>query len=99
MLIEVGDAGLNLGLNLCFFAIVALTILAVLPWQAFGQPRLARAVRWLPLPVLALAYAYESLMPNRFDIRVDLLLLLPMYLVVLVAALARWWGSRRPPAA
>lgn len=96
MLIQVGDPGLDLGLNLCFFAIVALTVAAILPWRAWGLERLARAARWLPLPVFALAYGYEVLMPNRFDIRVDLLLLLPMYLAVLIASALRW---RRPKAA
>jgi hypothetical protein len=33
-------------------------------------------------------------MPTRFDIRVDLLLLLPLYAAVAIASVVRWRSSR-----
>ena len=94
MLFDVGDPTRNLALSACFFAILALTVAAVVPWRALGAARLSRLLRWLFLPALALAATYEWLMPARFDIRVDLLLLLPMYAVIAVTCLVRWLSSK-----
>ena len=92
---DVGDPTRNAVLTACFLAIALLTLAAVVPWKALGAARLSKWARWLWLPVLLLAIAYEATMPSRFDIRVDLLLLLPMYAIVLVASVVRWFLSRR----
>jgi len=96
---DVGDPTRNAVLTACFIAIALLTVAAVVPWKALGAARLSRWARWLWLPVLLLAIAYEATMPSRFDIRVDLVLLVPMYLVVVLASVVRWFSSRRtrPP--
>jgi hypothetical protein len=39
---------------------------------------------------MAAALVYEQTMPDRYDIRVDLLLLVPAYLAVLATSLVRW---------
>ena len=96
MLIDVGDPTLNLALNACFVAILLLALLALIPWRLFGVARFSYRLRWLILPLILLAVSYEYLMPSRFDIRIDLLLLLPLYLLVLVASLARWRRGKRP---
>jgi len=91
---DVGDPSRNAVLTGCFFAIMALTGAALVPWKLLGAVRLSRLARWLPFPVLLLALVYEATMPARFDIRVDLLLLLPMYGLVIVASIVRWFLSR-----
>ncbi len=90
MLIDVGDPTLNLALNACFFAILLVTLLALIPWRRLGAERFSYRLRWLVFPLIILAAVYESLMPSRFDIRVDLFLLLPQYAVVLLISVARW---------
>ena len=91
---DVGDPTRNAILQICFFGILALTIAALVPWKTFGAVRVSKLARWIVLPVLLLALVYESAMPTRFDIRVDLLLLLPMYVVVLLSTTLRWVRSR-----
>jgi len=93
---DVGDPTRNAVLTACFLAIALLTLAAVIPWKALGAARLSRWGRWLWVPVLLLAIAYEATMPSRFDIRVDLVLLVPMYLIVLLTSVIRWVRSRRP---
>lgn len=90
---DVGDPALNAVLNLCFGAIALLTVAAIIPWKAAGADRVHRLLRWIAVLVFALAVLYEWLMPLRFDIRVDLLLLLPMYAVVIGTSLVRWGGG------
>lgn len=92
---DVGDSALNAALNLCFGAIVLLAVAVIVPWGAVGAPRMNRLLRWAVVPICVLAVLYEWLMPSRFDIRVDLLLLLPMYVVVIVTSLFRWWSTHR----
>ena len=92
---SVGDPTRNAILTGCFLAITVLTIAALVPWKSFGATRLSRLARWLPVPVFLLALVYEATMPARFDIRVDLLLLLPMYGLVVAATIVRWCLSRR----
>jgi len=96
---DVGDPPRNAVLTVCFFAIAFFTLAAVMPWKALGAARLARWARLLWVPVLLLAIVYETAMPSRFDIRVDLVLLAPMYLIVFLASVVRWFLSRRarPP--
>jgi hypothetical protein len=97
---DVGDPLRNVLLNLCFVSIALLTTAAILPWRFLGAARLDRLARWVIVPVLLLAVAYEAIMPARFDIRVDLLLLLPMYGLVVVSSIVRWWhasGTRKKP--
>lgn len=98
MLIVVGDPLRNAILNASFALILLVTVLALVPWRSLGVQRLDRIAPWFPLPVLALALAYEAAMPSRFDIRVDLLVLLPAYGLVLFSAflrlIARWRRNR-----
>lgn len=89
MLINVDDHVLNIALNGCFYAITLLTLIAIVPWRALGAARFSRLLHWLFLPVLVLAVVYELLMPIRFDIRIDLFLLIPMYAVVAATCLYR----------
>lgn len=95
MLIDVGDLLRNLALNTCLYLILFLAIAGLVPWRALGVPIPSRFLRWLAVPVFLLAVAYEWLMPSRFDIRLDLVLLLPAYGLVLVASFVRWAAWRR----
>jgi hypothetical protein len=95
MLIDVEDSVRNLVLNGCFYSIVLLSLVAIIPWGHIGAVRMSRLLRWLVVPVLGLAITYESAMPSRFDIRVDLFLLLPAYGLVLVTSIVRCLGWRR----
>ena len=90
MLINVEDTDLNTVLNACFVANVALTLLALVPWRVLGAPRLCRLFRWVSIPVLILAFVYESYMPTGYNIRVDLLILLPLYFMALATSVVRW---------
>ncbi|MFN2099580.1 hypothetical protein [Altererythrobacter sp. MF3-039] len=93
-MIEVGDSAANMVLNLCFFAIVFVAILSFVPWGKIGLVKLGKAMKWAWLPVLVLAVTYESTMPSRFDIRLDLLILIPAYLALLCTCAIRWWQAR-----
>lgn len=95
MLINVQDPIRNLILNGCFYAIALLAFAAIIPWSRLGAVRVSRLLRWLVVPVLGLAIAYESAMPPRFNIRLDLVLLLPAYGLVLLTSIVRWFGWRR----
>lgn len=95
MLINVADPLRNLALNTCLYLILSLAIVGLIPWRALGVPIPGRFLRWLALPVFVLAVAYEWIMPSRFDIRVDLLLLLPAYGLVLVTSFVRCYAWRR----
>ena len=94
MLIDVAEPFRNLVLNACFYSIALLTVVAVVPWGYLGAVRLSGVLRWAAIPVLGLAIAYEWAMPARFDIRLDLLLLLPAIGVVLVSSVFRWVALR-----
>jgi hypothetical protein len=99
MLIDVQDPARNLLLNACLYTVAAMALAAIIPWKAIGYPRLSRALRWLAMPALGLAIAYEWAMPSRFDIRLDLVLLIPLYAIILMTSLVRWWpwrGATRP---
>lgn len=93
--IDVQDPVRNLILNTCFFAIAFLVIVSLVPWKSLGANRVSRLLRWLPLPMLGLAVLYESTMPSRFDIRIDLLLLLPAYVLIAISSIVRYVGWRR----
>jgi hypothetical protein len=96
MLIDVQDPEANLILNGCFYAIIFLTIISLVPWKSLGAEHLSRMLRWMALPVFGLAILYESVMPSRFDIRIDLLLLLPAYALVVATSIVRWRAWKRP---
>jgi hypothetical protein len=95
MLLDVQDPVRNLVLNGCFYAIALLALLALVPWKAVGAGQTGHRLRWLAAPTLGLAIIYESAMPSRFDIRVDLFLLLPAYGLILLTSLVRWLAWRR----
>lgn len=90
MLIDVGEPGRNLVLNACFYLSGLMFAVALVPWRWMGAAGLSRLLRWLPLPSAVLAVVYEVTMPSRFDIRVDLLLLLPMYALIALTSAFRW---------
>jgi hypothetical protein len=87
MLLDVGDPARNLLLNACFYGIVLVMLLSLVPWR-LRQGR-NRWSLYLPLLAIALYVTYEATMPPNLDIRIDLLLLAPMGLVIIVA-----WGIR-----
>lgn len=98
MLIDVEDPLRNLILNGSFVAVVLIAIVAIVPWGALGARRLGRLAMLLPIPALVVAFVYETAMPSRYDIRLDLLLLLPAYGLILLATLVRLfarWKARR----
>jgi hypothetical protein len=90
---NVGDPVRNAVLTACFIGIALLTVGSLIPWKLLGATGLSRLARWVVVPVLGLAVVYEATMPPNFDIRVDLLLLAPLYAVVLVATAVRWLPS------
>ena len=92
---EVGDSVRNWMLTACFLSIAGLALASILPWKSVGHPKLSSLMRWVLIPVIFLVIIYEKTMPNRFDLRVDLLLLLPMYVTVLLATIVRWFLHRR----
>ncbi len=95
MLINVDDPRLNLILNACFWGIGFVALLSLIPWGRTGVDM--RVARWLPLPAFVLYGLYEWAMPSRMDIRVDLLLIIPMGIVILVAWSVRMaLGGKRP---
>jgi len=77
MLIDVGNPARNLLLNGCLYTLLLLSLIACVPWGRLAAPRFSHLLRWLPVPADGLAMAYEVAMPERFDIRLDLALLLP----------------------
>ena len=87
MLIDVGDPARNLILNACFYGMVLVMLLSLVPWRLKG-----RRNRWsfyLPIAGLLLYIVYEPAMPPNWDIRVDLLLLAPMGVLIIVAWIVR----------
>ena len=87
MLVDVGDPVRNLILNACFYGIAAVTLLSLLPWRLKGGRN--RWSLYLPLAALALYAIYETAMPSRWDIRLDLFLIVAMGLVIILAWVVR----------
>lgn len=87
MLLDVGDPGRNLILNACFYGIVIVTLLSLVPWRM--RNRRDRWSLYLPVAAIALYVAYEAAMPSHWDIRLDLFLLAPMGLVIFIAWVVR----------
>ena len=83
MLLDVGDPDRNLILNGCFYGIVLVTLLSLMPWRL--RDRRNRWSLYLPIAGLLLYIIYETAMPSNWDIRVDLLLLAPMGVVIILA--------------
>ncbi len=83
MLIDVKAPDLNLILDGCFYGLAVLAALSVVPWRL--RERRNRWTLWLPAAALALYLAYETTMPARWDIRLDLLLIFPLLLIVVLA--------------
>lgn len=72
---ETGSAVRDLLLAGLALVIVTCAVVALIPW---GRRRaLTRFMTHLPLAAVPAYGAYEWLMPNRFDIRIDLLVLWP----------------------
>jgi len=83
VLLDVGDPGRNLILNVCFYGIVLVTLLSLVPWRL--RDRRNRWSLYLPIAAILLYVIYEAAMPSNWDIRVDLLLLAPMGVTILLA--------------
>lgn len=90
MLIDVQDPIRNIILNACFYAIILLGLIGMIPWNALGAARISRLLRLLVVPVLGLMIVYEAAMPSRFNIRVDLFMLVPAYAAAVITSLFRW---------
>ncbi len=86
-LIDIQEPGLNLNLNGCFYGLAVLAALSVVPWRL--RERRKRWTLWLPPAALALYLVYETTMPVCWNIRLDLLLILPLLLIVVLAWLVR----------
>jgi len=89
MLIDVQDAGLNYLLNGCLSGIAVVTLLSLMPLQL--SEGLNRWILVLPWIGLTLYFAYEYAIPARMDIRLDLILILPLMAVTLLVWLVRLW--------
>lgn len=87
MLLDVGEPARNLLLNACFYGIVVVTLLSLIPWRLKAGGN--RWTLYLPVAALALYVTYEATMPPNWDIRLDLFLLAPMGLLIVLA-----WGVR-----
>lgn len=86
MVIDTQDPERDLLLNICFFGILGLAMVSAVTWRWLGFMRWNVLLHWLIWPVLGMAVVNESLVPTRFDIRIDLLILLPAYGLVIVAS-------------
>lgn len=87
MIIDVHDPFLNQILTTCFFLILGLGLVSIIPWGLKSGGN-----RWtLIVPFLAiLVYlVYEHTMPSNWDIRVDLLLIWPVLGLILLLGLVR----------
>jgi hypothetical protein len=87
MMIDVNDSNLNVILNACFFLILSLSVVSLIPWKLKSGGN-----RWtLALPILAiLTYLlYEVTMPNNWDIRMDLILLWPALALIIFLGIVR----------
>ena len=93
MLIDIGDPVRNLVLNACFYGISLITIVSLIPWPLGGGR--SRWTFYLPLFGAGIYAVYEITMPPNWDIRLDLLLIIPMGIVIALAWLLRVVISRR----
>ena len=86
-MINVNDTDLNIILNFCFFLILIISIISLIPWGLKSGKN-----RWtLALPILGiLTYlVYEVTMPSNWDIRMDLALLLPPIVIIIFMGIIR----------
>ncbi len=89
MLINVRDADFNSLLNACFFGLVLVAIASCIP----GPRR--RWTLWLPVLAIGIYVVCEWAMPVRYDIRLDLVLIMPLVLITIGACLVRLVLRRR----
>ena len=87
MLIDVQDSGLNLILNACLIGLALISLLSIVPWPLLAKRN--RWTLWLPLGALAIYGVYETTMPARWDIPLDLALIAPLLLVISIAWIVR----------
>lgn len=86
-MIDVQDSSLNVILNSCLFLILSLSVVSLIPWKLKTGKN-----RWtLALPILGiLAYLlYEFVMPNNWDIRLDLVLIWPALTLTILLGIIR----------
>ncbi len=78
----------NAILGTLFWGMIGLSLFVfVYPWR-FHSHR-SRLLLHTPLALLVVFIIYESLMPSEMNIRVDLLLLLPLFVGVLLCYLVK----------
>ncbi len=88
-----GDPARDFWLSVFAGLILVLAIVALIPWGR--ATALRRALGWLPALTLPVYGWYEYLMPDRFDIRIDLLLIWPLVIIAFIGFLIRL--MRRQP--
>jgi Ca2+/Na+ antiporter len=75
-------------LAILFWCMIGLSVAIIIyPWRF--NSRVSRVLAHLPIVLLVAFIAYESLMPPEMDIRVDLLLLLPVFGMVAICYLVK----------
>ena len=87
MIIDIQDPFLNLILNFCLWIFLVVALISLIPWRLKDGKN-----RWtLMLPVISiLVYiAYEFLMPDNWDIRMDLVLIWPVLAFIFLSCLIR----------
>lgn len=87
MIIDVNDPSLNVILNTCFYLLLVLGAVSLVPWKLKNGKN-----RWtLTLPVFAIGIyiMYEFSMPDNWDIRLDLVFLWPVLIIILLSTLIR----------
>jgi hypothetical protein len=66
--IDVQDPLQDLLLIIGFFAVQAMALFVIVPWETFGWNRISRLATGLPVAALAAAIVYDATMPARYDI-------------------------------
>ena len=87
-------------LAILFWTMMLISVsVLIYPWSF--RRRLSRVLAHLPLCLLLLYVLYEYLMPVEMNIRIDLLLLYPIFVITGLVYAAKLWLllRRRPDAA
>ncbi|HZJ14872.1 MAG TPA: hypothetical protein VFD27_07475 [Chthoniobacteraceae bacterium] len=83
-------------LAILFWAMMLIAISALIyPWSFRG--RVVRVLAHLPLSLLFIYALYEDIMPVEMNIRIDLLMLYPMFAITGLGYAAKLWLLCRRP--
>lgn len=88
MIIDIQDPILNLVLNFCLWFLLVLALISLIPWRLKHGKN-----RWtLMLPVMSILIymGYELLMPDNWNIRMDLILIWPVLTLIILLGLVRF---------